>query len=345
MNLEHRVARLADVAKRAGVSNTTASVVLNGKGERIPVATQRRVEDAAAELGYKANGLARSLRLQRSLTLGLISDQIASLPFAGALIRGAQEAAWEAGFMLVVVDTDADEERERRAIEDMRQRQVDGYLYATVYHQVLAPPAGLVDTPCVLVDARDAGGRFTSVVPDDAGGAYDAVMHLAAAGHQRIGYLQNIADIPATSLRLEGYHRALADAGLDRDDTLIEIAVPEDRAQSAEAARRLLDRPDRPTALFCFSDRAAAGALVAARRLELRVPEDVSLVGFDNLELIADWVDPGLTTMQLPHEEMGRWAVEQLVRLIDGEDGPPVQHLMPCPIVERGSVAPPPRSS
>ncbi|NDL60595.1 LacI family DNA-binding transcriptional regulator [Phytoactinopolyspora mesophila] len=333
--------RLADVARRAGVSRTTASVVLNGKPDRIPEETQRRVEQAAAELEYRANSLARGLRLQRSLTIGLISDDIASEPFAGAMIRGAHEAAWKAGFMLVVLETMADEERARRAIGDLRQRQVDGFLYATTYHQVKEPPAELADSPTVMLDARDPRGSLSSVVPDEITGAYDAVSQLIEAGHRRIGYLQNVADIPATLLRLEGYRRALADAGIPFDPSLVEITVPEDRITATASARHLLDRTDRPTGLFCFSDRPATAAYDAAETLGLRVPDDVSIVGFDNLELLTEWISPGLTTMQLPHEAMGHWALEQLLRHIEDPDLEPVQHLMPCPLVVRQSVAPP----
>ncbi|WP_129669353.1 LacI family DNA-binding transcriptional regulator [Phytoactinopolyspora endophytica] len=333
--------RLADVARRAGVSRTTASVVLNGKPDRIPVETQRKVERAAAELEYRANSMARGLRLRRSLTIGLISDDIASEPFAGAMIRGAHEAAWKAGFMLVVLETMADDERERRSIEDLRQRQVDGFLYATTYHQIKEPPAALADSPTVMLDVRDPRGELSGVVPDEIGGAYEAVSQLIEAGHRRIGYLQNITDIPATRLRLEGYRRALADAGIPFDPGLVEVTLAEDRIRATESARHMLARPDRPTGLFCFSDRPASASYDAAESLGLRVPEDVSIVGFDNLELLTVWVNPGLTTMQLPHEAMGRWSVEQLLRHIEDPSLEPVQHLMPCPLVVRRSVVPP----
>lgn len=334
-----RPARLADVAKQAGVSITTASVVLNDKAEGIPQATRRRVLDAAEALGYRTNRLARSLRTQRSMTIGLISAEIATLPFAGALIRGAQDAAWEAGFMLVVVDTDGDQARERRAIDELRQRQVDGFLYATMYHQVIEPPDELAGTPTVLLDARTEGRQWSSVVPDEAGGATTAVGHLLEHGHRRIGYLQNDADIPATDLRLHGYELALEAAGIEVDRSLIEVTPPEDRLASIAATRRLLERRDPPTAIFAFSDRAAAGVYAGARQLGLRVPDELSIVGFDNLELVAAWLDPGLTTVQLPHEAMGHWAVGELVSLLTDSGYATHDHLMPCPLVERGSVA------
>ena len=341
MTLTDRPARLADVARRAGVSITTASVVLNDKAGSIPDVTQRRVREAAEDLGYRASSLARSLRMQRSMTLGLISDDIATMPFAGALIGGAQEAAWAANFILVVVDTDGHPDREKHVIEELRHRQVDAFLYATGQHTVITPPASLIGTPTVLLDARDHAGDYTSVVPDEVQGARTAVEHLVAAGHRRIAYLGNVEPVAATPLRREGYLQALKDAGIQADDDLIAATVPHDRGLAMQAATGLLDRADPPTALFCFSDRAAVGAYVAARQLGLTVPDDLSVVGFDNLELVADWVDPGLTTIQLPHREMGLWGVKQLVGLLTETDGDPVHHRMPCPLVERGSVAPP----
>ena len=338
----HPPVRLVDVAQRAGVSTSTASVVLNGKAERIPDATRQRILDAAEDLHYRGNAMARSLRTQRSMTLALISDEVATQPYAGALIKGAQEAAWAARYVLVVAETMGNPDRERQTIEELSYRQLDGIVYGAHFHQVISPPAIPAETPTVLVDARDPEASLTSVVPDEVQGAYDAVTHLVEAGHTRIGYLQNFTDIPATGLRLEGYERALKDAGLELDPALIGETVPENRAVSVEATIALLEQPDRPTALFCFSDRAAAGAYAAARTLGLRIPEDLSIVGFDNLELIAGWLDPGLTTMQLPHEAMGRWAIERLIRLIDDPATPPKQKLMPCPLVERGSVGPPP---
>lgn len=336
-----RPARLVDVAQRAGVAPSTASVVLNGKAERIPEATRQRVIAAAEELHYQANAAARSLRTQRSMTLALISDEIVTQPFAGALVKGAQEAAWTERYVLVVAETMGNPDRVRQTIEELTYRQLDGLIFGAMFHQVITPPSVPAETPMVLVDARDARGIVPGVVPDEVQGAYDAVGLLIAAGHERIGFLQNFTDIPATSLRMEGYARALKDAGLPIDPSLIAETVPEHKSVSMERTISLLDQPDPPTALFCFSDRAAAGAYAAARALDLSIPEDLSIVGFDNLELIAGWQEPGLTTMQLPHEAMGRLAVEMLIRRINDPSAPVRSRLVPCPVVERDSIAPP----
>jgi LacI family transcriptional regulator len=176
------------------------------------------------------------------------------------------------------------------------------------------------------------------------GGAVAAVTHLVEAGHTRIGFLNNDDDVPATHLRFAGYRQVLQDHGIPFDDSLV-VASASETLPGYELARRLLDRSDRPTALFCYNDRMAMGAYRAATELGLQIPRDLSIVGFDNQELIAANLFPGLTTVALPHYEMGVWAVETLVHLLNGEaeyrllaDKPT---LLDCPLVIRGSVAEP----
>ena len=153
--------------------------------------------------------------------------------------------------------------------------------------------------------------------------------------------LNNIDDIPATHGRREGFLNALRRHGLQHDPRHLVIGQPE-TAGGREAALGLLGQPDRPTALFCFSDRVAMGAYQAATALGLRIPEDVSIVGIDNLEIIADALWPGLTTVALPHYEMGSWAVHRLLDDIENPGAPAVQTQLDCPLIERGSLGPPP---
>jgi LacI family transcriptional regulator len=331
---------MKDVAARAGVSVSTVSLVLSGKHEAIPISTRERVLAAAAELGYRRNALAAGLRRQTSDTIGFISDLIATTPHAGAMVQGAQDAAWLAGKVLLMVNTGGDPAVERRAIEAMLGRQVDGLVYATMYHQAVEPPPTLREVPAVLLDATSTDRTLSSVAPDEQGGAFAAVAHLAALGHRRIGFLQSQADIPAAAERLAGYRAALAAHGLPFDPALVARNAAEHDG-GALAARALLDGPERPTALFCFSDRMAAGAVLTARRLGLSVPRDLSLVGFDNEELVAPLVDPPLTTIQLPHAQMGRWAMEHLLEVIADGTTRPEQYRMPCPLVERASTSGP----
>lgn len=334
--------RIKDVAARAGVSVTTVSHVLNQvPGKRVSEDTRQRVRAAAQELGYAPNALARSFRLQRSQTLALVSDEIATTPHAGRIILGAHEAASKQGWLVVLVNTGCDAEWEAREIEALKQRRVDGFLYATMYHRDVTLPSGLADVPTVLLDAKTADPSVSWVVPDEAAGGRTATEALLAHGHRRIGFLNNIDDIPASHGRLEGFRAALRDAGVPAREDWIRTATPNSQG-GLEAARMVLGSEDRPTALFCFTDRMAMGAYHAAAELGLRIPDDLSIVGFDNQELIADGLHPGLTTVALPHYEMGAWAVERLIRLIEEPaEAEAEQVRLTCPLVSRGSVTRP----
>jgi LacI family transcriptional regulator len=198
----------------------------------------------------------------------------------------------------------------------------------------------------VLLDASSTDPRYPSVVPDEVGGGRAAVQELLDAGHRRIGFTTNIDDIPATHGRLVGYRQALADAGIPVRPDLV-VIEESDTPGGYRAALQLLRRSDRPTGLFCFNDRMAMGAYRAAHELGLRIPQDVSVVGFDNQELIADGLFPGLTTVALPHYEMGAWAVNTMIDMLDKAQPArrrrrrPSQTTMECPIVRRDSVAAP----
>ena len=333
---------IREVAKAAGVSVTTVSHALNdATSSRVKAETQQHVRDVAKNLGYAPNRLASGLRNQRSQILGLVSDEITTTPFAGAMIRGAQDAAYERGYVMMVVNSGLDSELEHREISMLQQHQVDGVVYARLYHQGVELPRELAGMPTVLLDAVTGDAAVSSVVPDEVNAAETAVETLIRAGHTRIGMINNVDDIPATHGRLDGFRNALRRHGIEHDPRHLVIGVA-DTAGGRETALDLLSQPDRPTALFCFSDRVAMGAYQAATALGLRIPEDVSIVGIDNLELIADALWPGLTTVALPHYEMGRWAVNRILDDIENPGAPAEQARLACPRIERGSVGPPP---
>ncbi|MEM9515827.1 MAG: LacI family DNA-binding transcriptional regulator [Actinomycetota bacterium] len=344
----HRARRrpsMRDVAEAAGVSQTTVSLVLNDAANSgIPDNTKARVRAAADEVGYRTNRLARAMRLDRTETLGFVSENIATTPFATRMIKGAQDAAWEAGHLLLIFDTGAitspnHSERERLAVEQLLERQVDGIVIASMYHRVIEPPAALSEVPAVLVDLRAANGLVTSVVPDEHRAAYDATRHLIERGHTRIAH--PTIDYPgavAAAARLDGYRAALRDHAIADDPALV-ITEPSDTPGGRTAARRLLSLDDPPTAIFCYNDQSAMGVYQHAAERGLQSPGDLSVVGFDDQELIAAELVPGLTTMALPHYEMGYWAVEHLLGIDSHPE--PIQHTIPCRLVERSSVAPP----
>jgi LacI family transcriptional regulator len=184
------------------------------------------------------------------------------------------------------------------------------------------------------------------VVPDEYGSGYNATQELIRHGHRRIGFVTNIEDVPATSGRMRGYRDALDEAGIPVEERLIAVDVSE-TAGGYRTALQLLTGPERPTAIFSYNDRMAMGVYRAAREIGLDIPKDLSVVSIDNQEIIADGLYPGLTTMALPHYEMGAWAVQHLIDRLGTFRADSVQtqqHVtLPCPIIRRGSVAAPPR--
>ena len=326
------------------MSATTVSHVLNDlEGARVSEETRRRVRAAARHLGYAPNRLARGLRLQRSNTLAMISDHIATTPHAGRLILGAQETASNRGWTLMLFTTTGDPATEERDVQALRAHQVDGVLYASMYHRVVRLPSGLDRLPTVLVDARTDDGGPPAVVPDEVRGGREATEELIRHGHCRIGFAINRDDIPATHGRLAGYRQALDVAGLPLDPGLV-VAEESESGGGYRASRELLALANPPTALFCFNDRMAMGAYRAAVEAGLRIPDDLSVIGFDNQAYIADGLYPALTTMALPHYEMGVWGVERVLDVIEHpgrRDGRASHELLPCPLIRRSSVGPP----
>jgi LacI family transcriptional regulator, galactose operon repressor len=333
--------RISDVASAAGVSIATVSAALNDvESARISAGTQQRVREAAASLGYVPNRLAQGLRAQRSRTIGFIGDEVATTPYAVEMVLGALEAARAADQVLLLMNTQGDPELEARELATLLQHQVDGVLYATMYHRSVEVPAGLGATPVVLVDAESSDPAVSSVVPDEVAGAMTAVGELLEHGHCRIGFINNSEPVLATSGRLEGYQAALEQAGIGLDPTLI-VAAPPTVEGGYRAARQLLELPAPPTGLFCFRDLMAMGAYQAATEASLRIPQDLSIVGFDNMEFTAG-LYPGLTTVALPHYEMGSWGVQQLLALMESPTERAKQVQLSGQLIRRRSVAPPP---
>ncbi len=332
---------MADVARLAGVSRTTVSLVINEIPHvSFPEETRKRVWATVEQLGYRPNAMARGLRSTRSHTLGLISADIATTPYAVDIIRGAQSAALAHKKMMLVFDTEGSEEVEQKGFEMLQGWGIDGLIYATNYHRVVEPAIDLHAVPAVLVDCFMANRSLPSVVPDEVQGGYTATEVLLKAGHRRIGFVNGIPDWPASVGRLQGYRQAISEYGVAYDESLV---LSGDWLQEScyEATHRLFSLPNPPTALFCANDWMAMGAYDALKERGIAIPSQVAVVGFDNREVIAAHMRPPLTTIALPYFEMGYWAVEYLIGI--PEDGraqgsSPVQHILPCPPVLRSSV-------
>jgi LacI family transcriptional regulator, galactose operon repressor len=330
-----------DVARRAGVSRTTVSLVLNGRADAsIPEATRQRVWDAAAALGHRPNAYARGLRGTQTHVIGLLTDDIATTPYAVQIIKGAQDAAHAAGYTLMIIDTHGEADAADAALGMMASWRVDGVVYATDYHREIVPSEHLRSTPSVLVDCRAPGSGIPAIVPDEAQGGRTATETLIAAGHRRIGIITGPDGFPASAGRLDGYHAALDAAGIERDPDLITIG---DWWQESgyDMTHRLLDLDEPPTAIFCCNDWMAMGAYDALRELGRSIPDDVAIIGSDDRREIADHMHPRLTTVALPYYEMGRRGVElvldpERLAAVSTEDGSITA--IECPLVRRESA-------
>jgi LacI family transcriptional regulator len=333
-----RRATIADVARLAEVSSATVSFVINDKHTmRISEATRERVWAAVRELGYRPNALAKSLSSGSSRFIGVVADAIATTPFAGQLIQGAQDEAWRHGYVLLVANTDEEKDVEAQALRMLLEHQVTGILYSTYYHREVEVPADLRNARVVLANCYAEGSDLPCVVPDEVQGGRSATDVLLDAGHTRIGFVNSVEDAPATRGRLEGYRAALAARGVPFDDGLV-LTLGSHQESGWTAAEKLLAMTEPPTAVFCYNDRVAMGLYDALRERGLRVPADMAVVGFDNQEIIAGHVRPPLTTVALPHYEIGARAVQVLLGIDTGEPPGTLRHVIACPTVTRESV-------
>lgn len=338
-----RRATSTDVARLAGVSRSAVSLVLNGHGAgNIAPSTQAKIRAAAKQLDYTPNSSAVNLRKQRTSTIGVITDEIATMPFAGRILRGAIDHAWSRGYLLLVVDTEHTGSREPAMISALRARQVDGLMYAAMSMRGLRVPAEMRGVPAILCNCYTADDEFPAIIPDERAGGRLAADMLLRQGHRRIVMLAGTAGVPAGTLRIKGFHDALSAAGLPARARQV-IRVGWNIDEGYDAGMAVLARPDRPTGIVCANDRVAAGVLLAAAGLGLRVPVDVSVVGYDDQEELAARIRPGLTTVALPHHEIGLEAMRRLLdHLVAGVPLVPERVLVSCRQVTRDSVGPAP---
>ena len=311
---------IRDVAERAGVSVATVSKVINQR-YGVAASTYARVRSVIQELGYEASLVAQSLRNHQTNVIGILVADLE--PFSAELLKGAGDAIRGSGFELVVYSAGGRVGDhvgwERRYLSRLSGTLVDG--------AVLVTPT-VVDVqygaPVVSVDPHTGPSGLPTVDSDNLAGAQLAVRHLLDLGHRRIGLISGRPDLQSAQLRERGYRQALTDAGMDVPADLVEVGEY-DPEVSADAARVLLTRPDRPTAIFAANDISAIATIGVARELGLDVPRDLSVVGFDNLPESA-LTTPPLTTVNQPIRAMGRNAIEMLIKLIRGET-PGTAHL------------------
>lgn len=329
---------LADVARKAGLSPTAASLILNGKPDtRFSAEAHERVHAAAAELGYRPNIGARALRTDRTLSIAFISDVVATTRFASGLIQGALEEAERAGHVVLVMETRGEPAREAEAIEAVLDRQVDGIIFGTMRARELYVPDVPDSTQVVMLNATNS--RYgVSVLPDEEEGGRAAVDLLAAAGHvdgialigQNDEVERDLFRSATVARRIQGLRSELTELGLGL--VAEESCWDWEPHNGYDLTSALLDRRSDIRALLCMNDRLAFGAYQACADRGIVVGRDISIVSFDNDEL-ASYLRPGLTTIGLPHVVMGREAVRLLLAGAD-----PGERLVPMPIVERSSI-------
>lgn len=330
---------MTDIAALANVSQATVSLVLNKvPNVRVSAETRSRVLSAADALGYR-KGPRHVARDTAPRVIGLFIDEVSTTPFAVPFIEAARDEAALRNTLVSVFCTKGEADAERAALEILKPSNLVGVLYTTLITRSARLVPDFDDVPTILLNCHERRRDHFSVTPGDVAGAFSATEYLLKAGHRRIAHLAGEDWVEASRDREKGYRQALTTWDVAVDPDLVMRG-----AWTVDGGRRLtldlLEHPNPPTALFCFNDRMATGAYDAVRLKGLRVPEDLSIIGFDNEETAA-YMSPPLTTVKLPHDDMARWAVEKLLEGdLDISRTPRGRNIkIECPLIERGSVA------
>lgn len=320
---------MKEISQIAGVSISTVSLVLNNRDSgRIKPAIAEKIRKIAKDLGYSPSLMARGLRTSQTHILGFLSEEVATTPYAGLMILGAQDAASKYGYVIMTVSTDG-ASNEETEITALQRYGVDGFFIAKMSNRRATVPDSLRDYHTILVNATDAMSDSTAqkdsfasvhrtgIVPDEVSIGYDATKHLIAAGCTRIAYIGCEEPMLAEGLRLEGYKKALHEAGLPFDkDLAIQVHHNDD---ALSKVRALMDT-HKPDGFFCFNDARAWYVYDTAARKGLTIGKDIQVVGVDNHRVLAETLSPQLSTVELPHYEMGYWAACKLISLIENKD-------------------------
>jgi LacI family transcriptional regulator len=330
------MATMKDVAHRAGVSTATVSRALSGVADAVRPATRERVLQAVAELAYHPNHLPRNMRQRSSRTLGLVITDIAN-PFFTAIVRGCEDVAQSQGYSFLLANTDEDAAKEEQTLRTMASERVAGVILASA-DEASEPIRRLLGSriPVVALDRRIDGVAVDTVTSDNDSGAYDATKHLLDLGHERIGLVAGPETISSMRERTAGYTRALRSHGIT--ETLVSAGDLRERS-GYTATLQLLDLPEPPTAIFSANNLMTIGVLAALRERGLSVPDEISLIGFDDLPT-AELLQPPLTVVAQPTYQLGARAAELLLQRVRNPDAP-VQEIVLAPqLVLRASTGP-----
>jgi DNA-binding LacI/PurR family transcriptional regulator len=325
---------IKDIARAAQVSHSTVSRALRDSPLVNPE-TRALIHRIAAEKGYTVSAVARSLVTRRTNTIGIVVTSIAD-PFVGEVVSGIEEFALGHQYSVILATCHADPERERRAVRSLQERRVDGILVtASRVGALYLPMLEEMKVPIVLINNQHPGEFGYHVSIDNPAAARAVTEHLLALGHRRIGYIGDRFGLQSDTERCSGYRESLEAAGVAYDPALL-VTGDSHPESGLQAMRELLSRPEPPTAVFCYNDMSAYGALRAVRDAGLRIPEDISVAGFDDL-FLSSYTDPPLTTVRQPKHEMGRDAAGILLDLLSG--GNPTSLIKQGNLIRRQSTA------
>jgi DNA-binding LacI/PurR family transcriptional regulator len=331
---------ITDVAKKAGVSISTVSRVLNNAGHQVKPETRERVLEAVRELGFRPNDLARGLLLKKSRTIGLIIPDISN-PYYPELSLGVEATASEHGYAVIFCNTSRRADKLEHYVDVLLQKRADGIIIAGGGTDFAPVSQALSDFDVEVAVIGRHGLPFPSVQVDNVRAAYEATSHLADLEHRRIAFVSGPLNLTSVQDRLRGYRRCLKERWIPHDERLIREGNFE--AESGySAALSLLQSSVSPTAIFAANDRMAFGVIVAATDLGMKIPDDLSVVGFDDITM-ASYVRPTLTTVALPGYEMGAAAMRLLLRRFAGNECPQTTWL-PTQLVVRHSSGPSPEA-
>jgi LacI family transcriptional regulator len=325
-----------DVARRAGVSTAVVSYVLNDGPRPVAPATRARVLEAISDLGYRPNGVARSLRTKRTRAIGLILPDIANSFFA-QLSREVELAAFARGFTLLVGNAMDESARELLYAHAFVERRVDGVVVVSAGEDVGAIKVlAAADMALITIDRSVPGAGVSSVHVDNRHGGYLATKHLIEHGHRRIACLAGPDTVNNAVERRRGWEAALQEAGLSAPDGLAMASESFSREAAYRSTRKVLGRRNPPTAIFAGADEQALGVYRAAAATGRRVPDDLAVVSFDSAET-APYLVPGLTAVRQPVALMAGLAMDRLVAQLSDLSGPPTQDTLSVDLVVRGS--------
>jgi len=328
---------MMDVAARAGVSQATVSLILNGSsGARFSEATRKKVLDAVSELGYRLPNRSIATDPSESRVIAFVTDELTTDPWMALAFEGAREKALELGIIVTLGIFRAGEDPNEDVFTLCQRQPLLGYIFGTILTRKIEPPAALFKMPSVLVNCYDQARRLPSILPGDVAAGRAATERLIQAGRTRIGLINGQEGLDNPRDRLRGYKQALASNDLAFDAGLVRSGNWEPSSGYSET-HALMDLPEPPDGIFCANDLMALGCIEALKERGVSIPEDVSVIGFDNRD-IAQFTRPPLTTLHLPLLQMGSMAVEMINDIAGGLKSNHDQLKVECQLIERESV-------